>query len=66
MKPINNAQNNNLLDPIDPNLDTSLLDQIEKRDNYFSSIEEASSSSVSSVPIIDESLMNNQIPSNNE
>jgi hypothetical protein len=54
MKPINNVQNNNLLKPIDSNLDVTLLDQIEKRNSYFSSIEEASPSSISSTPAINE------------
>lgn len=39
MKPVNEVQNNNLLKSIDPSLDISILEKIEKRHSYFSSIE---------------------------
>ena len=51
MKPVDEVKNNNLLSPIDSNLDLDVLNQIEKRHSYFSSIEEASSSSTSAIPI---------------
>lgn len=52
IKATNQIQNNSLLKPIDPNLNTAILDEIEKRQIYSSVIEEASSSSDSATPSI--------------
>ena len=48
MKPINEIQNNTLLKPIDPNLDSGILDQIDQKHKYSVSLEGAVEASPSS------------------
>jgi hypothetical protein len=50
MKPINQVQTSDLIKPVDPHLDTSVLDQITSRQYYSSELTPSPATSSSSTP----------------